>query len=94
MKRREQGTPCRLGTSAVTLAICLLGLLPRAAQACATCYGDPNDPMTQGANMGVLVMLGFVGMVWVGFGKFIWGIYRRQRRLEGRRLRLIQGGKN
>lgn len=45
------------------------------AWACATCFGDPNDPQTQGFNAAILTLLGvtyglFLGMFVAGF--FIW----------------------
>jgi uncharacterized membrane protein YphA (DoxX/SURF4 family) len=72
--------------------------LPRAASACATCYGDPNDAMTQGMNNGILVLLGFVGLMWVGVGRLIWDFRKRSKKLAEKspvrpRLRLIHGEK-
>ncbi len=39
--------------------LCLICFSP-AALACATCYGDPDDPQTHGMNMAILFMLGVV----------------------------------
>ncbi len=57
------------------LAILVLGLSmgnPRWASACATCYTDPNSPMTRGALMGVAVLAAIiigvlVGIVYIGY---------------------------
>jgi len=73
--------------------------LPRLAAACATCYGDPQAPMTKGMNNAILMLLGVVGVVWVGVGKVIWDFRQRSKRLEEQRparprLRLIHGGKH
>jgi hypothetical protein len=72
--------------------------LPRVAAACATCFGDPQSPQTQGMNNAILTLLGVVGVVYVGVGKLIWDFRKRSKRLEEMRptrdrLRLIHGGK-
>lgn len=72
--------------------------LPRAAAACATCYGDPTDPMSKGMNNGILVLLGFVGLMWVGVGRLIWDFRKRSKKIAEKgmvrpRLRLIHGEK-
>jgi len=36
------------------------------AYACAVCFGDPDSPMSKGALMGVIVMLGVIGSVLMG----------------------------
>jgi len=73
--------------------------LPRIAAACATCFGDPQAPMTQGLNNGILMLLGVVGVVYVGIGKVMWEFRKRSKKLEEQqpartRLRLIHGGKH
>lgn len=79
---------------------CLIGLaLPRIAAACATCFGDPQAPMTKGLNNGILMLLGVVGVVYVGIGKVMWEFRKRSKKLEEQqparaRLRLIHGGKH
>lgn len=72
--------------------------LPQAAAACATCYGDPNDAMSKGMNNGILVLLGFVGLMWFGVGRLIWDFRKRSKKLAEKslvrpRLRLIHGEK-
>jgi heme/copper-type cytochrome/quinol oxidase subunit 2 len=77
----------------------LAGLaLPTAAAACATCFGDPQAPMTHGMNNAILTLLGVVGLVYVGIGKVFWDFRKRSKKLEEQqpqrpRLRLIHGGK-
>ncbi len=39
--------------------------------ACSVCYGDPNSAMTQGAQAGVLVLLGVVGTVLTGLASLL-----------------------
>jgi hypothetical protein len=72
--------------------------LPPAASACATCYGDPEAPMTQGMNNAILFLIGIVGLVYVGIGKVFLDFRRRAKKLAEKatvrqRLRLIHGEK-
>lgn len=86
------------------LAIVLIPLafawlaLPPAVSACATCYGDPEAPMTQGMNNAILFLIGIVGLVYVGIGKVFLDFRRRSKKLSEKatvrqRLRLIHGEK-
>ncbi|HEV8580328.1 MAG TPA: hypothetical protein VGX68_14770 [Thermoanaerobaculia bacterium] len=73
--------------------------LPQMATACATCYGEPNSPMTHGMNNAILTLIGFVGVVYVGIGKVFLDFRRRSRKLSQKatarqRLRLIHGEKH
>ena len=81
-----------------TVAAVWLGL-PAVAAACATCFGDPQAPATQGMNNAILMLLGVVGLVYVGIGKLFWDFRKRSKKLEEQqpvrpRLRLIHGGKH
>jgi hypothetical protein len=72
--------------------------LPRAAAACATCYGAADSPMTKGMNNAILTLIALVGVVYVGIGKVFLDFRRRSRKLEQKatarqRLRLIHGEK-
>lgn len=72
--------------------------LPRAAAACATCYGAADAPMTKGMNNAILTLIALVGVVYVGIGKVFLDFRRRSRKLEQKatvrqRLRLIHGEK-
>jgi hypothetical protein len=74
-------------------------VLPRAAAACATCYGAADSPMTQGMNNAILTLIGVVGLVYVGIGKVFLDFRRRSRKLSQQatvrqRLRLIHGEKH
>ena len=64
------------------------------AAACSVCLGDPDSQMATGVNNGILVLLGFVGFVQVGFLALFLSLRNRARRLERRRDRfsLIEGG--
>ncbi|MEE2674010.1 MAG: hypothetical protein VX466_09450 [Myxococcota bacterium] len=49
-----------------------LGLLVAdAASACSVCFGDPNSSMSQGAQAGVLVLLGVIVAVLAGLASLI-----------------------
>lgn len=68
--------------------------LPEIASACTVCLGDPDSAMAVGVNNGILVLLGCVAVVQVGFVAMFWSFRNRARRLERRRERfsLIEGG--
>lgn len=83
----------RLGT--IVLAACIL-LLPQIASACATCFGAADAPMTKGMNNAILMLVGVVGLVYVGIGKVALDFRRRSRRLAEKerplpQLRVIRG---
>ncbi|HEX4960610.1 MAG TPA: hypothetical protein VF173_07205 [Thermoanaerobaculia bacterium] len=86
-------------TKLLTVTIAALWLaLPRAAAACATCYGAADSPMTKGMNNGILTLIALVGVVYVGIGKMFLDFRRRSRKLNEKamvrqRLRLIHGEK-
>ncbi len=71
-----------------------LALLPRAAAACSVCLGDPDSQMAVGVNNGILVLLGCVAFVQVGFFALFWSFRNRAKRIQQRRERfsLIEGG--
>ena len=37
--------------------------VPETAEACATCFGDPSAPASQGMNWAILTLLGVTGCV-------------------------------
>ncbi len=78
----------------VVVVAVVVALWPEAASACPVCFGDPDSPMAEGVNNGILVMLGFVAFVQVGFFALFWSFRNRAKRLERRRERfsLIEGG--
>ena len=88
--------PRRLDDSTTRLLVLALiaSFLAQPAFACAVCYGAPGDPMTEGMNRGIWVLLGIVFVVQVGFVALFWSFWRRAR--EQRRfresLRVIEGG--
>ena len=52
------------------------------AFACATCYGASDSPLAQGMNWGIMVLLGFVGIVLSTVTVFFVYIARRASAME------------
>lgn len=80
----------------VALLVAGTVLVSEPALACAVCYGNPGDPMVQGMNNGIWVLLGLVGFVQIGFVAMFWSFWRRardQRRFR-ESLRVIEGGQH
>ena len=72
--------------------------MPQIASACATCFGAPDSPMTKGMNNAIFLLIGVVGLVYVGIGKVALDFRKRSKRLAEKerskpRLRLIRGEK-
>ena len=44
----------------------LILAIPKIGFACATCYGAPDAPATQGLNYAIFVLLGFISAVLMG----------------------------
>ena len=62
----------------MVLALAVLALVfPESAEACATCFGDPESPMTKGLNKGILTLLGFIALVHVGIVRVAWTMRKR-----------------
>ena len=76
------------------LALVLAVLAPAVARACAVCFGAANSNMTEGMNAGILALLGFVGLVQIGFVALFLHFRHRSKRLKEHRdsLHLIRGG--
>jgi len=84
---------------AVLMVVALILSLPQIASACATCFGAADAPMTKGMNNAILMLIGVVGVVYVGIGKVAWDFRKRSRRLAEKerpkpQLRLIRGEKD
>ena len=79
---------CRSGNGpqgSMVLAVLAAGvalLLADAASACSVCFGDPNSSMSQGARVGVLVLLGVVVTVLAGLASLIVFWARRAAKLS------------
>jgi hypothetical protein len=76
------------------VAALLAALAPTAARACAVCFGGADSSMTEGMNAGILVLLGVIGFVQIGFVALFLRFRHRSKRLEerGDSLHLIRGG--
>ena len=62
----------RLANLSLAILTCLGVLLSaQPVMACSVCYGDPNSAMTQGAQAGVLVLLGVVAAVLTGLASLL-----------------------
>jgi Na+/proline symporter len=82
------------GLKPVLHFVVIILLMVQVANACPTCYGDPNSPMTKGSNNAILFLLGIIGFVQVGFIGLFVTFWRRARALRRRResLRVLDGG--
>tara|TARA_B110000438_G_scaffold113030_1_gene110851 strand:+ start:515 stop:754 length:240 start_codon:yes stop_codon:yes gene_type:complete len=52
---------------------------PGLLSACATCYGAPDAPATQGLNMAILVLLGFISTILLIITLSIFSIYKKSK---------------
>ena len=97
---RRSGNSMSYGREAlrgVVLALLLVAtalFIPESAEACAVCYGDGESAMTAGMNNGILVLLGVIVAVQIGFVALFLSIRQRARRVREQkdRYQLIQGG--
>jgi len=64
---------------------------PKIVTACATCYGAPDAPATQGLNMAILVLLAFTGSVLCSIVIASFSLYKRS---KSYRLRLSNTDNN
>ena len=79
----------RLASMSLAILACLGVLLSaQPALACSVCYGDPNSAMTQGAQAGVLVLLGVIGVVLTGLASLLLFWARRAAKLQAVSSRL------
>lgn len=76
------------------IAVAILVFAPGVGQACAVCYGASDSPMTEGVNNGILVLLGVIATVQVGFVALFVSIRQRARQERRRKKSLepIHGG--
>jgi hypothetical protein len=64
----------------MTLVLAAVLMIPARAMACAVCYGDPNSLQVQGAEAGVLVLLGVIVTVLLSIaGMILFWILRAKR---------------
>ena len=80
MSRRRLGS---LSLAILTGGVALV-LIAEPALACSVCVGgDPNAAMNQGAQAGMLVLLGVVGVVLTGLAALLLFWRRRAAKLQG-----------
>ena len=73
----------RLVHMALAILIGLATLLStQPALACSVCFGDPGSAMNQGAQAGMLVLLGVIGVVLTGLASLLLFWVRRAAHLE------------
>ena len=73
----------RLARMSLAILVCLAALLTaQPVLACSVCYGDPNSAMTHGAQAGVIVLLGVVGVVLTGLASMLLFWMRRTAKLD------------
>ena len=72
MKRR-----CRVQRLFVPAATAVAVAACPSALACATCYGQSDSLMAQGMNWGIMVLLGFIGVVLSGVTAFFVVVARK-----------------
>ncbi len=80
MSRLVRVIRVRRRLDSVSLAIltglaALLGAQP--ARACSVCFGDPSSGLSQGAQAGMLVLLGVIGVVLTGLAS-LFGFWMRR----------------
>ena len=80
----------RLGGLALAILTGVIALLlVQPALACSVCAGDPNSALSQGAQAGMLVLLGVIGVVLTGIASLLLFWMRRAARL--RALEVLAG---
>ncbi|MCH8011244.1 MAG: hypothetical protein IIA61_04730 [Candidatus Marinimicrobia bacterium] len=62
--------------------VCILGLAPSIAMACATCFGAPDAPMTHGMNMAIISLMGITGTVLGGIVIFFISLIRKSKKVN------------
>ena len=60
----------------------VLHLSAQPALACSVCAGDPNSALSQGAQAGMLVLLGVIGVVLIGLASVLLFWVRRAANLQ------------
>ena len=60
----------------------ILLFVPETADACATCFGDPNAPAAQGMNWAILTLLGITGGVLGGVIATIISIGKKTKKFQ------------
>jgi hypothetical protein len=90
--QKAEGRRQKWARAALVFAAVLL--VPVVASACPVCFGQNATPLTKGADNGILVLLGIIGSVQIGFVALFFSFWRRTKALQERRdqVRVIDGG--
>lgn len=49
---------------------------------CAVCYGNPEDPMSKGMNMGVLTLMGFIIFILSIIAYSIFSLFLKSKKIQ------------
>ena len=63
----------------IILLLFILLFVPETADACATCFGDPSAPASQGMNWAIITLLGVTGGVLGGIIRTIISIGKKDK---------------
>jgi hypothetical protein len=66
----------------IIILLFLLLFLPETADACATCFGDPSAPASQGMNWAIITLLGVTGGVLGGVISTIISIGKKDKNFQ------------
>ena len=66
----------------IILLLFLLLFIPETADACATCFGDPSAPASQGMNWAIITLLGVTGGVLGGVISTIISIGKKDKNFQ------------
>ena len=66
----------------IIILLFLLLFIPETADACATCFGDPSAPASQGMNWAIITLLGVTGGVLVGVISTIISIGKKDKNFQ------------
>ena len=66
----------------IILLLFILLFVPETADACATCFGDPSAPASQGMNWAIITLLGVTGGVLGGIIRTIISIGKKDKNFQ------------
>ena len=66
----------------IILLLFILLFVPETADACATCFGDPSAPASQGMNWAIITLLGITGGVLGGIISTIISIGKKDKNFQ------------
>ena len=66
----------------IIILLFILLFVPETADACATCFGDPSAPASQGMNWAIITLLGVTGGVLGGVISTIISIGKKDKKFQ------------